>query len=69
MVIASKAKAVMKNGKLRKGFTSKEVTMKNGTKRTMYFDTKARGKSKPKKVKKEVVVSEPAKEPEPMEDK
>ena len=49
MVIASKSDAVQKNGKLRKGYTSKEVTSKSGKKRMMYFNTLARGKAKPKK--------------------
>ena len=55
MVICSKSTAVQKNGKLRKGYTSKEVTSKSGKKRMMYFDMKPRGKAK----------SKPKKEPEP----
>ena len=61
MVICSKSSAVQKNGKLRKGYTSKEVISKSGKKRTMYFDMKPRGKGKPKKE----LEPEPETEPEP----
>jgi len=49
MVIASKINALMKNGKLKKGYTMKEVTSKKtGKKRMMYFNMTPRGKAKPK---------------------